>query len=158
MWVSEKFIDEILFKLVNFNEKKFSNPNRFFSRTDGYFTSLEDVWSMIVFFSRESLILFDEKKEFLFHCLFNENWVNKREEDVKHWKKLIWLINQDFLLSINLFSLSKQILPLIRFNKTFEKIFLFKTKQRNFRLNDQNSHFRRRSFRIITTKGLPPPP
>jgi hypothetical protein len=66
MCVSEKFIDEILFTLVNFNEKKFSNPNRFFSRTYGYFTFLEDVWSMVVFFSRESLIPFDEKKEFLY--------------------------------------------------------------------------------------------
>jgi hypothetical protein len=39
------------------------------SPTDGYFTSLEDVRLMIVFFSKESLIPFDEKKEFL---LFNE--------------------------------------------------------------------------------------
>ncbi len=66
MSVLEKFIKEILFTLVNFNEKKFSNPNRFFSCTYGYFTFLEDVRSMIIFFSRESLIPFDEKKEFLY--------------------------------------------------------------------------------------------
>jgi hypothetical protein len=51
---------------VKFNEKNFSNPNRFFSRTDGYFTFLEDARSIVVFFSRESLIPLEEKKEFLY--------------------------------------------------------------------------------------------
>jgi hypothetical protein len=37
--------------------------------------------------------------------------------------KEIDLINKDFFFSIDLFSLSKQILLLIRFKKTFEQIF-----------------------------------
>jgi hypothetical protein len=50
---------------VNFNEKKFSNRSIFFTPTDGYFTFFEAIRSMVVFFSRESLIPLDEKKEFL---------------------------------------------------------------------------------------------
>jgi hypothetical protein len=83
MRVSGKFIEEILFTLVKFNEKKFCNQSRFFSRTDGCFTSLEDVQLMIVFFSRESLIPFDEKiKNSFFIVYLMKSDLNKREGDV----------------------------------------------------------------------------
>jgi hypothetical protein len=63
---------------VKFNEKNFSNPNRFFSRTDGYFTFLEDARSIVVFFSRESLIPLEEKKEFLYLIVEMERFKSQK--------------------------------------------------------------------------------
>jgi hypothetical protein len=42
------------------------------------------------------------------------------------------LINKDFFFSIDLFSLSKQILPLVRFNETFEQFFYEKLSEETF--------------------------